>query len=54
MIQTFLYLRSSPNDNHYAHPIDLVPVVDLGTKQVITCDMYEEPAKVPDVDVNYH
>lgn len=48
MLQTFLYVRSSPNDNHYAKPIDLLPIVDLGAGKVVSCDMYEEPTKVPD------
>ena len=29
LIQTFMYVRSSTCDNHYAHPIDFTPVVDL-------------------------
>ena len=29
LIQAFLYLRDDADDNHYAHPLDMVPVVDL-------------------------
>lgn len=34
LVQTFLYHRQlgkNMEDNHYAHPTDLVPVVDLNT-----------------------
>ena len=54
ILQTFLYVRSSLNDNQYAHPIDLLPIVDLGTKKVVKCEMYDEPAKIPPEDINYH
>jgi hypothetical protein len=37
LIQTFMYRRSSPADNHYAHPLDLVPVVDLDLGRVGCC-----------------
>lgn len=29
LIQTFLYRRSSPDDNQYSKPLDAVPLVDL-------------------------
>ncbi len=29
-----MYMRSSPNDNHYAHPLDFVAVVDLNQGKV--------------------
>lgn len=59
LIQTFLYQRmlnvDTLEDNHYAHPIDIVPVVDLNTGKVIKIDgMDRSPPKVPDLSVNYH
>ena len=59
LIQTFLYQRmlnlGTLEDNHYAHPIDIVPVVDLNTKKVVRIDgMERQPPKIPDLHVNYH
>lgn len=59
MVQTFLYQRiqgKDLEDNHYAHPIDLVPIVDLNTKTVVRIDGLErEPApEIPQLSVNYH
>jgi len=58
LVQTFLYQRMSGaglEDNHYAHPIDIVPVVDLNTQTVIKIDGLErEPPKIPELSVNYH
>ena len=60
LIQTFLYQRmlniDTLEDNHYAHPIDIVPVVDLNTGKVIRIDgMNRHPVpKVPELSVNYH
>lgn len=34
VIQLFMYVRSHPEDNHYAHPLDFVPVADLNLKKV--------------------
>lgn len=34
LIQTWMYERSSLEDNHYSHPIDFVPMVDLNLKKV--------------------
>ena len=33
LIQLWMYKRSSPNDNHYAHPLDFVPFVDLNLRK---------------------
>ena len=33
VIQLFMYLRTTPDDNHYAHPIDFTPVADLNLKK---------------------
>ena len=32
-MQLWLYGRSHPDDNHYAHPIDVVVLVDLNLKK---------------------
>lgn len=37
VIQLFMYVRSSPDDNHYAHPIDFTPVADLNLRKVTCC-----------------
>ena len=35
LIQLWLYYRNGdPDDNHYAHPLDFIPVVDLNLKKV--------------------
>jgi hypothetical protein len=36
----------SPNDNAYAHPLDLLPLVDLNLKKVIRIDKHSIPPKV--------
>jgi Cu2+-containing amine oxidase len=47
-------VRTSKEDNEYAHPLDLVPLVDLNAGKVVHVDMYDEPAKLPQMNVNYH
>lgn len=32
----------SPNDNQYAHPIDMVPIVDLNLRKVVHIDRWGE------------
>jgi primary-amine oxidase len=59
LVQTFLYQRvdgKNLEDNHYAHPIDILPVVDLNTKTVVRIDgLDREPAPlIPQESVNYH
>jgi len=59
LIQTFLYQRmlnlDTLEDNHYAHPIDIVPVVDLNTGKLVRIDgMDRPPPKIPKLSVNYH
>ena len=57
LVQTFLYYRPSGTmmDNQYAHPIDIVPVVDLNSKTVVHIDGLDRPApKIPDLSVQYH
>jgi hypothetical protein len=31
--QVFMYYKPHPDDNEYAHPLDLCPVVDLNTRE---------------------
>lgn len=59
LVQTFLYWRDDLEDNQYAKPIDLLPVVDLNAGVVV--DMSFQPAgddgagpKIPEASVNYH
>jgi primary-amine oxidase len=58
LVQTFMYHRQygeGMQDNHYAHPIDILPVVDLNARQVIHIGGLDRPApKVPTQAVNYH
>ena len=59
LVQTFLYQRvngDNMQDNHYAHPIDILPVVDLNTQTVVRIDgLDREPAPaIPQKSVNYH
>ena len=58
LVQTFLYQRmegAGLEDNHYAHPIDTLPVVDLNSKTVVRIDGLDRPApKIPENSVNYH
>ena len=56
LIQTFMYVKTSPDDNAYAHPLDFVPVVDLDLKKVVHVDKPygDAPPKFPTLNVNYH
>ena len=59
LVQTFLYHRQlgdGMEDNHYAHPIDLVPVVDLNSETLVQIDGLDRlPAPaIPTNSVNYH
>lgn len=38
LVQTFLYRRDCDGDNHYAHPIDLLPIVDLNARKVVAIE----------------
>mmetsp|Transcript_83846 Transcript_83846/g.237063 ORF Transcript_83846/g.237063 Transcript_83846/m.237063 type:complete len:532 (-) Transcript_83846:243-1838(-) len=56
-IQTFLYWRKDGGMacNHYAHPLDILPVVDLNSEKVLRVEGTErEPPVIPDIPVNYH
>eukprot|EP00536_Pseudo-nitzschia_multiseries_P011282 jgi/Psemu1/243692/estExt_Genewise1.C_3750016 len=59
LVQTFLYHRQYGDgleDNHYAHPIDIVPIVDLNARTVVTIDGMDRnpPPKIPTASVQYH
>lgn len=55
LVQSFLYRRDDELDNCYAHPIDIVPIVDINAEKVIAIEGTERPPpKIPDKSVNYH
>lgn len=58
LVQAFLYYRlhgEGMEDNHYAHPIDIVPVVDLNTRRIVTVNGVErDPPEIPQASVQYH
>ncbi|MEW5316500.1 MAG: hypothetical protein WDW38_007870 [Sanguina aurantia] len=55
IIQCFMYMRSSPNDNMYAHPLDMTPLVDMSKGKVVRIDLpYKEAIPWNRVDNNYH
>lgn len=54
LIQLFMYKRSSLDDNHYAHPLDMVVVVDLNLGKVVHIDMQKAAPTIPAKDSNYH
>jgi primary-amine oxidase len=55
LIQVFCYLRLVPDDNEYAHPLDILPLVDLLSERVISVEKYEHAPPVPRGDNgNYH
>lgn len=40
LIQLWMYYRNGDaDDNHYAHPLDFIPVVDLNLKKVRLCTL---------------
>jgi primary-amine oxidase len=49
-----MYYKACPDDNEYAHPMDLCPVVDLYAGKVIHKDAYEQPPAIPMRPANYH
>ncbi|BDA50132.1 Primary amine oxidase [Coccomyxa sp. Obi] len=58
LIQLWMYERTHLDDNHYSHPIDFVPLVDLNLNKVVHIDFpwkdAAEPWKVPKANSNYH
>lgn len=54
LVQTFLYRRDGDGDNHYAHPIDVLPIVDLNVGRVVALEGKERGAgDVPSGKANY-
>ncbi|CAM9586872.1 unnamed protein product, partial [Ectocarpus fasciculatus] len=47
-------MRDDADDNHYAHPLDMLPVVDLNAQKVVHVDKQVAAPKVPEDSVNYH
>ena len=45
LMQGFLYVRGGPEDNEYAHPLDLLPIVDLNLGRVVSVECYDVAAK---------
>ncbi|WIA30543.1 hypothetical protein OEZ86_000626 [Tetradesmus obliquus] len=54
LMQLFMYGRSSPDDNAYAHPLDLVALVDMLQKCVVAIDKHSKAPQIPASDSNYH
>jgi primary-amine oxidase len=58
LAQVFLYERQYGEgfeDNHYAHPIDIVPVVDLNARKLVCIQGLDRPPpKIPSASVQYH
>lgn len=54
VLQVFMYYKACPDDNEYAHPMDLCPVVDLYAGKVIHIDAYPQPPTIPMRSANYH
>ena len=57
LVQTFLYRRDSEFDNQYAHPLPVLPVVDLDARQVVhveTQALSSKETEVPGEPYNYH
>ena len=54
IIQCFMYLRvGSAQDNHYAHPLDLLVYLDMNSGRVLDTWMYPEPPAIPQMKANY-
>ena len=54
LVQMFLYLWHDPEDNYYAHPLDLLPIVDVIAKKVVYIEKQKKPSLIPLASVNYH
>mmetsp|Transcript_22566 Transcript_22566/g.67197 ORF Transcript_22566/g.67197 Transcript_22566/m.67197 type:complete len:731 (-) Transcript_22566:1085-3277(-) len=55
LMQGFLYGRMCDGDNEYAHPLDMVPIVDLNERRVVHIDMADgAPPAMPLQPNNYH
>ena len=54
IIQCFMYLRvGSAQDNHYAHPLDLLVYLDMNSGRVLDTWMYADPPAIPQMKANY-
>lgn len=38
-MQCFMYMRSCAADNQYAHPLDMLPIIDLNTGKIVRIEM---------------
>ncbi|KAK9802672.1 hypothetical protein WJX73_003875 [Symbiochloris irregularis] len=52
-IQCFMYMRNAPQDNHYAHPLDLVVNLELHSRRVLDCFMHDRPFAIPPTNANF-
>ncbi|CAG7837998.1 unnamed protein product [Allacma fusca] len=63
LVQLFMYAREFDEDNHYAHPLDFVTVVDLNLEKVVRIEdlpshsdfaaRTDKPVKIPRKPLNY-
>ncbi|KAI7844182.1 hypothetical protein COHA_002317 [Chlorella ohadii] len=56
VLQCLLYKRSSPDDNHYAHPLDCIIMYDFHTDKIhdIVFHGGEQGRNIPTQDANFH
>ena len=53
-MQCFMYARAgSAHDNHYAHPLDLLVVLDMNTRAVLEIQAHPQPPAIPALNTNY-
>ena len=53
IMQCFMYERKGPNDNHYAHPLDLVVFLDMTTRRILSTLAHDGPPRIPQHSCNY-
>ena len=54
IMQCFMYARAgSAHDNHYAHPLDLLVVLDMNTRAVLEIQAHPQPPAIPALNTNY-
>ena len=54
IMQCFMYARAgSAHDNHYAHPLDLLVVLDMNTRAVLEVQAQPLPPTIPALSTNY-
>ena len=54
IMQCFMYARAgSAHDNHYAHPLDLLVVLDMNTRAVLDIQAHPLPPAIPALSTNY-